>query len=66
MCVHEDIYEPLKDALAAYAKTVKVGDGSEQGTQIGPIHNEAQYRRVLELVRDARDKVYKFLVGGGR
>ena len=64
MYVHEDIYEPLKDALVAYAKTVKVGDGSEQGTQIGPINNEAQYRRVLELIEDAKDKGYTFLVGG--
>ena len=64
MYVHKDIYEPLKEALVAYAKTVKVGDGSEQGTQIGPINNEAQYRRVLELIQDAKDKGYKFLVGG--
>src|SRR3546814_4038726 len=64
MYVHRDIYEPLKDALVAYARTVKVGDGSEQGTQIGPINNAAQYARVLELNEDARDKGYKFLVGG--
>ncbi|MHA4838833.1 aldehyde dehydrogenase family protein [Sphingopyxis sp. MSC1_008] len=64
MYVHEAIYEPLKDALVAYAKTVKVGDGSEQGTQIGPINNEAQYRRVLELIEDAKAKGYTFLVGG--
>jgi aldehyde dehydrogenase (NAD+) len=64
MYVHKDIYEPLKEALVAYAKTVKVGDGSEQGTQIGPINNEPQYRRVLELIQDAKDKGYTFLVGG--
>jgi aldehyde dehydrogenase (NAD+) len=62
--VHKDIYEPLKEALVAYAKTVTVGDGSEQGTQIGPINNEAQYRRVLDLIADAKDKGYTFLVGG--
>lgn len=64
MYVHKDIYEPLKEALVAYAKAVKVGDGSEQGTPIGPINNEAQYRRVLELIQDARNRGYKFLVGG--
>jgi acyl-CoA reductase-like NAD-dependent aldehyde dehydrogenase len=64
MYVHEDIYEELKDALVAYAKTVKVGDGSEQGTQIGPINNEPQYARVLELIQDAKDQGYTFLVGG--
>ena len=64
MYVHADIYEPLRDALVAYARTVKVGDGSEQGTQIGPINNAPQYHRVLELIQDAKDKGYTFLMGG--
>ena len=64
MYVHQDIYDQLRDALVAYAKTVKVGDGSEQGTQIGPINNKQQYARVLELIQDAKDKGYTFLVGG--
>ena len=64
MYVHKDIYEPLKEALVAYAKTVKIGDGAEQGTQIGPIQNKTQYQRVLDLIQDAKDNGYKFLVGG--
>ena len=64
MYIHKDVYEPLKAALVAYAKTVKVGDGAEQGTQIGPIQNSAQYKRVLELIQDAKDNGYKFLIGG--
>jgi len=64
MYVHKDIYEPLKAALVAYAKTVKVGDGAEQGAQLGPIQNRLQYQRVLELIEDARAKGYKFLIGG--
>ncbi len=64
MYVHKDVYEPLKQALVAYAKTVKVGDGAEQGTQIGPINNKQQYDRVLDLIQDAKDKGYQFLVGG--
>lgn len=64
MYIHEDIYERLRDAIVAYAKTVKVGNGAEQGTQIGPINNELQYRRVLDLISDARDKGYTLLTGG--
>lgn len=62
--VHKDVYEPLKEALVAYAKTVKVGDGAEPGTQIGPINNRLQYQRVLGLIQDAKDKGYTFLIGG--
>ncbi len=64
MYVQKDIYEPLKTALVEYAKTVKIGDGSEQGTRLGPIQNHQQYQRVLELIADAKAKGYDFLIGG--
>lgn len=62
--IHEDIYDELSAAIAEYAKSVKVGDGAEQGTAVGPIQNKQQYNRVLELIQDAKDNGYKFLVGG--
>lgn len=62
--IHEDIYDELSQAIADYAKTVKVGDGSQQGTGVGPIQNKKQYERVLELIQDAKDNGYKFLTGG--
>ena len=62
--IHEDIYDELSTAIAEYAKHVKVGDGSEQGTAVGPIQNKKQYERVLDLIQDAKDNGYKFLVGG--
>lgn len=62
--IHEDIYDELSAAIAEYARHVKVGDGAEQGTAVGPIQNKKQYERVLELIKDAKDHGYKFLVGG--
>lgn len=62
--IHEDIYDEIAEAIAEYAKTVKVGDGSEQGTGVGPIQNKKQYDRVLELIEDAKANGYKFLTGG--
>jgi len=64
MYVHKDVYEPLKAALVEVAKTIKVGDGSEQGTQLGPINNKLQFQRVVSLIKDAQEKGYKFLTGG--
>src|SRR6266446_1533735 len=52
--VHERAYRPLVDALAALARQVKVGDGLEGGTELGPINNRPQFERVQELVDDAR------------
>ena len=65
MYIHEDIYEPVMQAMAAYAETVRVGDGSEQGTQIGPVQNKAQYDRVLDLLNDAKANGYRIVTGGG-
>ena len=62
--IHEDIYDELSQAIAEYARNVKVGDGSQQGTGVGPIQNKKQFDRVCELIQDARDNGYKFLVGG--
>jgi aldehyde dehydrogenase (NAD+) len=62
--IHEDIYDELSAAIVEYAKTVTVGDGAQQGTGVGPIQNKKQYDRVLELIEDAKDNGYKYLLGG--
>jgi len=62
--IHEDIYDEMSAAIAAYAKTVTVGDGANQGTGVGPIQNKKQFDRVCELIEDAKANGYKFLVGG--
>lgn len=64
--IHKDIYDDLSKAIAEYAKTVVVGDGSQQGTGVGPIQNKKQYERVLELIQDAKDNGYQFLTGGDK
>jgi len=62
--IHEDIYDELSAAIVDYAKTVTVGDGAQQGTGVGPIQNKKQFDRVVELIADAKDHGYKFLLGG--
>lgn len=62
--IHEDIYDELSKAIADYARTVKVGDGAQQGTGVGPVQNRKQFERVCELIQDAKDQGYQFLLGG--
>ena len=52
--VHEDVYDGLRDRLIAIAKATKIGDGTEQGTDMGPIQNKRQYDRVQDLLDDAK------------
>ncbi|HKR90371.1 MAG TPA: aldehyde dehydrogenase family protein, partial [Phenylobacterium sp.] len=62
--IHEDIYEPLSKALVDYASTVKVGDGSQQGSDLGPIQNKMQYEKLKDLLADGKAKGHRFLLGG--
>lgn len=62
--IHADIYDDLTRALVSYARTVKVGDGAEQGVQLGPVQNATQYARVVELIEDSKAEGYNFLLGG--
>lgn len=64
MYVHEDVYEDVARELVAYAKTVKVGNGMEAGTELGPLQNKMQYDKVSKLLADSRDAGLKFLLGG--
>ena len=61
--VHEDVYDGLRDRLHAIAKATKVGDGSEQGTNMGPIQNKRQFDRVMELLDDAKANDLTLLEG---
>ena len=51
--VPERLYDDVVEGLAAHAKAIKVGEGTEDGVKLGPINNEPQYERVKELVADA-------------
>ena len=44
--VHADVYDRLRDALLSIARSVRIGDGLDVATQLGPLQNEAQFRRV--------------------
>lgn len=62
--VPEKLRGELVDALAEKAKAAKVGDGTAEGTQLGPINNKPQYERVSELVADALSGGARAAAGG--
>jgi acyl-CoA reductase-like NAD-dependent aldehyde dehydrogenase len=62
--IHDDIYDQFSRALVDYARTIKVGDGAEQGTDLGPIQNKMQYDKLCNLLKDARESGLNFLLGG--
>jgi acyl-CoA reductase-like NAD-dependent aldehyde dehydrogenase len=61
--VHDSIYDAVCDELAVLADEAVVGDGLEQGTQLGPLQNKMQYDKVMDLIADAK-KHGKVIAGG--
>lgn len=62
--VHESQYEEVCEALAELAKNVVVGDGLQEGTELGPIQNKQQFDIVQGFAESARADGGRFLAGG--
>ena len=62
--VHEDVYDAVCAQMVAIANSVTVGDGLEEGIDLGPLQNEKQLNIVRELAADARANGATFLTGG--
>ena len=62
--IHESIYEAFLARFTAAAKSLVVGNGFEQGVQIGPLQNERQVAKAKEHSDDAVGKGARLLCGG--
>ena len=62
--VHESIYDDVCRELAKIANNVKVGNGLESDTDLGPIQNKAQLEKVIELTKDALANGASLIAGG--
>lgn len=61
--VHEDIYPQFRDAIVAFTKTLKVGDGLTEDVFMGPLQNKIQYERVKDIMADSRTTGQTFALG---
>jgi len=64
--VEDGIADRFAAALAEAAAALQVGDGLEDGVQMGPAVSEEQLATDLEYVQIARDEGAELLAGGGR
>ena len=58
------VTEEFAEKLAAKLGAMKIGRGTEEGVEVGPLIDEGQRGKVSELVEDALRKGAKALVGG--
>lgn len=62
--VHENKYEEFTKLLVEEASKLKVGNGLDEGTDIGPIINRDGYEKIKEHVDNAVEKGAECLLGG--
>jgi succinate-semialdehyde dehydrogenase/glutarate-semialdehyde dehydrogenase len=64
--VDEAIFEPFVTAFAARAAAIKVGDGLDPSSEMGPLANHRRLDAMETLVADATAKGARLLAGGSR
>jgi acyl-CoA reductase-like NAD-dependent aldehyde dehydrogenase len=62
--VHEDDLNATVDALVGFAGNIPMGDGMDESSLLGPVQNERQFKRVVELVEDAKANGGTCVLGG--
>jgi succinate-semialdehyde dehydrogenase / glutarate-semialdehyde dehydrogenase len=64
--VAESVQEEFTEKLAAKLGSMKIGRGTEEGVQVGPLIDGTQRDKVADLVQDALAKGAEAVVGGTR
>lgn len=64
--VQKDVYEEFKEKLVKAVSEIKVGDGFEDGSWMGPCASEGQLKTVLSYIEKGKQEGADLLVGGDR
>jgi aldehyde dehydrogenase (NAD+) len=56
LLLHDDVHDEFLDVLVSRARSLRLGDGLEEGTEIGPLINEPGMRKVMRYMGVARDE----------
>ncbi|WP_017233490.1 NAD-dependent succinate-semialdehyde dehydrogenase [Pandoraea sp. B-6] len=64
--IQREVYEEFVGHFVSATQALKVGDGMQPGTQVGPLANPRQIAKMEELVADAVARGAKVLAGGKR
>ncbi|MGH7203806.1 MAG: aldehyde dehydrogenase family protein [Candidatus Levyibacteriota bacterium] len=66
LLVHESIFDEVVQRLKKQVERVKVGEASDESTDIGPLVAQRQVSLLEEQMRDAQDKGARVIIGGKR
>src|SRR5580658_7590092 len=66
VAVHKKVYSKFVEKFVARAEALKVGDGLDPATDMGPCINEQQLNTVMKYVEIGKDEGAKLATGGRR
>jgi succinate-semialdehyde dehydrogenase/glutarate-semialdehyde dehydrogenase len=64
--IQDGAFDPFVAQFVEGFSNVKVGDGLDEGTQMGPLANERRVPAIEALIQDAVERGGKLLTGGSR
>jgi acyl-CoA reductase-like NAD-dependent aldehyde dehydrogenase len=64
LIVHESVHDELVALVAERAARIRLGDPNDPATEMGPVANEPQYRKVLGYLKTAQDEGARVAYGG--
>jgi succinate-semialdehyde dehydrogenase/glutarate-semialdehyde dehydrogenase len=64
--IHRDVYSKFVDEFSVIARSIRVGDGFDRETGMGPLANERRLFAMETLVQDAVEKGATLRAGGSR
>jgi len=64
--VQDDVYDRFLKRFTEYAQGIKLGDGLEKGTTMGPLANSRRLDAMESLVNDSKNRGGKIVTGGKR
>ena len=64
--IQREVYDEFVELFVSATRALKIGDGMQPGTQVGPLANPRQIAKMEELVADAVAHGAKVLAGGKR
>ncbi len=64
--VHEKVYDKFVASFADIAKGMKVGDGLDADSKMGPLANPRRINAIQAFIQDAQEKGAKVATGGNR
>ena len=64
--VQQSRFDEVVDGVSEIAKSIKLGSGLDEGTQMGPLVSDEQFRRVTGYLESGRADGATAVTGGGR